>query len=1219
MLIIAGLFLTTTSADPPETPSTTGTEPAQHLRGLIIVEHPDDDPGGVARLLNAPPGSVGLDNIIVGTMDGKMVCLDRHSGQPLWEITTGSDMIKSSYLQLIPSLNGNLYLYHKGRLDKHPMSVYDIVSKSPFSMNDDLLYIGSKETQLFSIDPETGHSHKCTASEDKPCGDFDVEGRILVMRADYTVKAVDRWSGDMRWNVSLGEYSMTSSIGLPVQNEEEESEDEFIVNSWTGFPPSSPATTTQHVIPTRPTHGLLSAMDGTLALIDVRTGKTVWTVVMPSPAIHMQNNIYTSTRSDFVLSDLKFVPQLLLHLDTTQLKEREQRVYIGEHKGSLIAVEQLAQYNGLNGDYDSIEEGGASSPQLEDKTSNDEFSFPTSPETTPVALPSTTYYYTQQVVEANTGITTSASRSYLIPQRKCSGPHDTSLECLLGIHYIQLDPCCVGDNCMCDATLRLPDRPTPMLPDNRPVNPNFNLTSLHPSFDWQSGEYDRLLQAIIIFDWYRQQLKSWPIWLQLVAPTGILLLAFYLFHRVKPSFHSGGKERRPSKAGGSLTSSSELTSSGEFVNPDHSSNSSSSSSNGSSSERRQTSNPRKNGGASSGTSSPSSSSSFASASSSSGSVGHNRPLLRPSIPDSNGVVKVGKLEVLTTKILGHGSSGTIVFEGLMNGRKVAVKRMLKTFFSIAERETHVLCQTDEHPNVIRYYTTEEDADFIYLALSFADRSLASFIEDEENFSKLEDSSKRNLLHQLAHGMRHLHNINIVHRDIKPQNVLITSAGVVKISDMGLAKKLESDSLSLSTAAHGTVGWQAPELIMARVESSGEDSSINRSSGSAEGKPGGHRVKVSKRVDIFSLGCLFYYVLTRKHPFGDRLIRESNIVTNQCQLIGINSEATDMVKQMLHPDPKLRPTAAQILEHPYFWDANKRLRYLKDASDFFEFEKPNSEVVLRFEAYAERAGVIPNMNWVAQLPEELLSDLNKFRKYNGSKLRDLLRVIRNKAHHYRDLPPEAQATFGQLPEGFLDYFKTRFPDLLTFTWNYARRHYAIDKVFSEYFPYGSGPLEPIDEIVIVLPEPNVPAAKASAAAAASSSSSSSSTTTTPTTATAVSLAAGISSPSSAAASSSAPVTPLTHSPAPGGAQHGHGHHHHAAEAEDLPPGLDSGTPSKLATNHKPSKGPRVTSPHKGTSSSHGSGGQPKGWKPNGGGGGGNSKSNSSNSTNWRAKN
>jgi serine/threonine protein kinase len=1129
---------------------------------------------------------VSLENIIVGTMDGKMLCLDRHSGQPLWEITTGPDLIKSSYTQLIPSLNGNLYLYHKGKLDKHPMSVYDIVSKSPFSMNDDLLYIGSKETQLYSIDPETGHAHKCTASTENPCGDFDVEGRILVMRADYIVKAVDRWSGEMKWNVSLGEFSTTSSIGLPVDGEDEndDDDDDVLSSSWNAHTPSTAATTTQHALPTRPTHGLLSAMDGTLALIDVRTGKTVWTVAMPSPAIHMQNNIYTSTRSDFVLSDLKFVPQLLLHLDTTKLKEREQRVFIGEHRGSLIAVEQLAQYNRPNDDYESIDSGP--SPQLDDKDSNNRFAFPTSPETTPVALPSTTYYYTQQVVEANTGITTSAPRSYLIPQRKCSGPHDTSLECLLGIHYIQLDPCCVGDNCMCDATLRLPDKPSPLA--ERPVGKP-NLTLGHPSFDWDSGDYDRLLQAIIIFDWYRQQLKSWPIWLQLVAPTVILMLAFYLFHRVKPS-----RDRKPSKAGGALTSSSELTSSGEFLASDSGS-----------SEKR--SSGRKSGFSSSGTSSPSSSSSYNSFTSSSSS--NSRTLLRPSLPDSNGVVRVGKLEVLTTKILGHGSSGTIVFEGLMNGRQVAVKRMLKTFFSIAERETHVLCQTDEHPNVIRYYTTEEDSDFIYLALSFADRSLASFIEDEENFAKLEETSKKNLLHQLAHGMRHLHGINIVHRDIKPQNVLITSAGVVKISDMGLAKKLESDSLSLSTAAHGTVGWQAPELIIARVESSSEDSSINnKSSGSADGKAGGHRVKVSKRVDIFSLGCLFYYVLTRKHPFGDRLIRESNIVTNQHQLVGISSEAMDMVKSMLNPDPKLRPTAAQILEHPYFWDANKRLRFLKDASDFFEFEKPNSEVVLRFEAYADRAAVIPGMNWVAQLPEELLSDLNKFRKYNGAKLRDLLRVIRNKAHHYRDLPPEAQATFGQIPEGFLDYFcKTRFPDLLTFTWNYARRHYSVDKVFSEYFPYGSGPLEPIEEIVIVLPEPpNQPSTAKPTAAATSSAPPTTTTTTT---------------------SLSAPVTPIAHSPAP--------HHHNTASPpsspgleesdhdHDLPPGLldaKTGTPQANNSN-KGNKGPRVSSPHKGSSPSptNGSGGAHNGGHPKGNGGWKpGAKSNASTSTNWRAK-
>lgn len=540
---------------------------------------------------------------------------------------------------------------------------------------------------------------------------------------------------------------------------------------------------------------------------------------------------------------------------------------------------------------------------------------------------------------------------------------------------------------MCDATLKLPDKPSTPLKD-RPVN--HNLTT-HPSFSWDSGDYDTLLRAIIIFDSYRQEFRTWPIWMQLMLPTGILAIGFYFLHR-------SGRVQSPKP---------------KPVDPAQP-------------------NPE----------------------------APNAPLkpalLRPSIPDAQGMIRIGKLEVLTTKILGHGSSGTIVFEGMMNGRKVAVKRMLKTFFSIAERETLVLSQTDEHPNVIRYYTTEEDSDFIYLALSFAERSLADHIEDDEVYAKIDDWAKRNILQQLALGMLHLHDINVVHRDIKPQNVLITSTGQIKISDMGLAKKLENEAISLSTAAQGTIGWQAPEIVIAKAEPRSGESSKSGSGSSGSGEAKGTRVKVSKRVDIFSLGCLFYYVLTRRHPFGDRLTRESNIVSNRCTLEGISMEAADLIAAMLRPDPKHRPTAGQILDHPYFWDANKRLRFLKDASDFFEFEKPNSDVVLRFEAAAERSLVIPHQNWVVQLPEELLSDLNKFRKYNGAKLRDLLRVIRNKAHHYRDLPKEAQDTFGALPDGFLDYFcKHRFPSLLIFTWNYARRNYSTDKVFSEYFPRGPG--------------------------------------------------------------------------------------------------------------------------------------------------------------------
>lgn len=142
-----------------------------------------------------------------------------------------------------------------------------------------------------------------------------------------------------------------------------------------------------------------------------------------------------------------------------------------------------------------------------------------------------------------------------------------------------------------------------------------------------------------------------------------------------------------------------------------------------------------------------------------------------------------------------------------------------------------------------------------------------------------------------------------------------------ISDFGLCKKLEVDQTSFLPTAHGamaagTVGWRAPEILKGEVkldDMGSEESMSSRGStstvdGSGNSSSTGRQTRLTKAVDIFALGCLFYYVLTNGgHPFGDRFERESNIYKNAKSLEGLErfgeegSEAVDLIAKMLSPE------------------------------------------------------------------------------------------------------------------------------------------------------------------------------------------------------------------------------------------------------------------------------------------------------------------------------
>jgi eukaryotic-like serine/threonine-protein kinase len=209
---------------------------------------------------------------------------------------------------------------------------------------------------------------------------------------------------------------------------------------------------------------------------------------------------------------------------------------------------------------------------------------------------------------------------------------------------------------------------------------------------------------------------------------------------------------------------------------------------------------------------------------------------------------IGKYKVLER--LGSGGMGQVFLcEHKLMRRRVAIKVLptTKAEDPVAKerfyREARAVAALD-HPNVVRAFDVDQDGALHFLVLEHVDGS--SLQDIVKKHGPMDPLRACHYIHQAAVGLDYAHQVaGIIHRDIKPGNIVVDRTGVVKILDMGLAKFFRDDDAALTNKFDdnvlGTADYLAPEQAL--------DSSA-----------------VDIRADIYSLGATFYYMLAGNPPF-----------------------------------------------------------------------------------------------------------------------------------------------------------------------------------------------------------------------------------------------------------------------------------------------------------------------------------------------------------------
>ncbi len=259
--------------------------------------------------------------------------------------------------------------------------------------------------------------------------------------------------------------------------------------------------------------------------------------------------------------------------------------------------------------------------------------------------------------------------------------------------------------------------------------------------------------------------------------------------------------------------------------------------------------------------------------------------------------KLGEFAIV--RRLGEGGMGSVWMATGPDGQKVALKVLSqelakqRSFLTRFFREAQASIKL-QHKNIVRGVAVGEDGGRYYFAMEFVQGK--SVREMLEKGGAMAPEEATGIILQIAEALAYAHGNGLIHRDIKPDNIMVTSDGVAKLADLGLARQVDAEMTALTRTgtSMGTPHYMAPEQT-------------------TDAK------RADARADIYALGATWYHMVTGEFPFsGDSVLEiyqkhlKEPVKSPQSVRPGLPRGVSITIERMMSKDPESRIQSAQEL-------------------------------------------------------------------------------------------------------------------------------------------------------------------------------------------------------------------------------------------------------------------------------------------------------------------